>query len=176
MFGWTFPGIKWTPWSWSWIGGIPFGVSNTLEWLSKTFWWSAEIDDFDVGTSSEHNYEIMPRCYFFRSFVMTLELIIFPGFPVIPRNSTSFPYEKKFKKSTWKLKAIIPKYCNHWTPSIISTPPIGMERNGLFNTFSLMVNLILWHFWEKFIIPPFATITWHSGVGYRKKFNSLSTL
>ena len=63
-----------------------------------TFWRSAEIDDFDVGTSSEHNYAIMPLFYFFRSFVMTLELIIFLVFPEIPRNLTYFPSEKKFKK------------------------------------------------------------------------------
>ena len=56
------------------------------------------MDDFDVGTSSEHNCAIMPHCYFFRSIFMTLELIIFPGFPEIPFNSTSFPSEKNFKK------------------------------------------------------------------------------
>ena len=58
MFGGTLPGFKWIAWSWSWIGGSPLGVSNTLEWLSKTFWRSGEIDDFDVGTSSEHNVQL----------------------------------------------------------------------------------------------------------------------
>ena len=176
MFGGTLPGIKWITWSWSQIGGSPLGVSNTLEWLSKTFLRSTEIDDFDVGTSSEHNCAITPHFYFFRSFVMTLELIILPGFPAIPRNSTSFPSEKNFKKSSWKLKATVPKDCNHCTPSTTSAPPIGMERIGLVNTYSPMVSLILWHFPEQFIVPPFATITWHSGVGYKKQFNSLATL
>ena len=137
MFGGTLLGIKWIAWSWSRIGGIPLGVSNTLEWLSKTFWRSAEINDFDVGTSSEHNCAITPLCYFFRSFVMKLELIIIPGFLVIPRNATSFHSEKKFKKSSWKLKAIVRKYCNHCTPSTTSTPPIGMESIILFNTYSV---------------------------------------
>ena len=86
MFGGTLPGINWIACSWSWIGGSPLGVSNTLEWLSKTLWRSREIDDFDVGTSSEHNCAITPRCYFFRSFVRTLDLTIFPGFLVIPHN------------------------------------------------------------------------------------------
>jgi len=45
-----------------------------------------EMDDFDVGTYSEHNCEIIPHSSFFRSFVMPLELIMFPGFPVIPLN------------------------------------------------------------------------------------------
>ena len=65
---------------------------------------------------------------------------------------------------------------NHCTPSTTSAPPIGMESIGLFNTYSPMVILILWHFLEKFTVPPFATITWHFGVGYRKQFNSLATL
>ena len=43
------------------------------------------------GTSSEHNCAITPLCSFFRSFVIPLELIIFPGFPAIPLNSTSIP-------------------------------------------------------------------------------------
>ena len=47
------------------------------------------MDDFDVGTYSEHNCEIMPRCYFFISVFIPLELIIFPDFPVIPLNSSS---------------------------------------------------------------------------------------
>ena len=70
MFGGTLPRIKWIAWSWSWIGGSPFGVSNTLEWLSKTFWRSGEIYDFDVGTSSENNCVIMPHCYFFAPVVL----------------------------------------------------------------------------------------------------------
>ena len=168
MFGGTLPGIKWIAWSWSWIGGSPLGVSNTLEWLSKTFWRYGEIDDFDVGTSSENNCATMPRCYFFENFVMTLELIIFLGFPAIPRNSNSFPFEKNIKKNSWKLKNTVPKDCNHCTPYTTSTPPIGMERIGLINTYYPMVSLILWHFPEQFIVPPFATITWHYGVGYRK--------
>ena len=51
------------------------------------------------------------------------------------------------------------KYCNHCTPSTTSTPPIGMERIGLFNKYFPTVSLILWHFLEQFIVPPFATIT-----------------
>ena len=145
MYGWTLLGIKWIKWSWSQIGGIPLGVSNTLEWFSKTFWRSGEIYDFDVGTYSEHNCAITPRCSFFRSFVMTLELIIFPGFPAIPRNSTSFPSEKKLKKSSWKLKATVPKDYNHYTPSTTLAPPIGMEIIGLLNTYSPMDIFILWH-------------------------------
>ena len=76
----------------------------------------------------------------------------------------------------YKLKFNVLKDYNHWTPSITSTPPIGMESVGLFNTYSPMESLILWQFLEQFIVPPFATISWHSGVGYRKQFNSLSTL
>ena len=124
MFGGTLPGIKWIAWSWSRIGGSPLGVSNTLEWLSKNFWRSAEIDDFDIGTSSEHNCAIMPHCSLFKSFVMTIEIIIFPSFPAISCNLTYFPSEKKFKKSSWKLKAIIPKDCNHCTPSATLAPPM----------------------------------------------------
>ena len=176
MFGGTIPVIKWIAWSWSWIGGSPLGVSTTLKLLSKTFWRSGEIDDFDVGTSSEHNCAMMPRCYFFKIFVMKLELIIFPSFPMIPRNSTSFPSEKNFKKASWKLKATVPKDCNHCTPSTTSTPPIGMESIEQFNTYCSMVSLILWHFLDQFIVPPFSTITWHSGTGYGKQFNSLSIL
>ena len=37
--------------------------------------------------------------------------------------------------------------------------PKGMESIGLVNTYSPMVSLILWHFPEQFIVPPFATIT-----------------
>ena len=176
MFGGKLPEIKWIAWSWSFIGGSPLVVSNTLEWLSTTFWRSGEIDDFDVGTSSEHNCAITPHCYF-GSLVMTLELIIFLGFPAIFRNSISFPSKKnKIKKISWKLKATIPKDYNHCTPSTTSAPPIWMESIVLFNTYSPMVSFILWHFPEKFIVPPFATITWHSSVGYRKQFNSLATL
>ena len=51
-----------------------------------------------------------------------------------------------------------------------------MDSTGIFNTYYPMVSLILWHFPEKFIVPPFATITWHFGAGYRKQFNSLATL
>ena len=102
MFGGTLPGIKWIAWSWSGIGGSPLGVSKTLEWLSKTFWRSAEIDDFDVGNSSEHNYAIMTRFYLLRIFFMTLKLIIFTGFPVIPHDSTSFLSKKNSRK--------VPKY------------------------------------------------------------------
>ena len=98
MFGGTLPGIKWIAWSWSRIGGSLLGVSNTLEWLSKTFWRFGEIDDFDGGTSSEHNCAMTPHYYLFRSFAMKFELIIFPRFPMIPCNSTSFPSEKNFKK------------------------------------------------------------------------------
>jgi len=58
------------------------------------------MDDLDVGTSNEHNCSIMPRCYFFRSFVIQLELIIFPGFPAIPLNSISFPSEENSMKSS----------------------------------------------------------------------------
>ena len=98
MFGGALTGIKWIAWSWSRIGGSPLGVSNTLEWLSKTFWRSAKIDDFDVGTSSENNCAITPHFYFFGSFVMTLDLIIFPELPAIPSNLTSFPSEKNSRK------------------------------------------------------------------------------
>ena len=151
MFGGTLPGIKWIAWSWSRIGGSPFGVS------------------------SEHNCEMMTRFYLFRSFVVTLELIIFPRFPTIPHNSTSFPSEKNFKKSSWKLKATIPKDCNHFMPSTTSTPPIGMENIGLFDHIPLW---LAWYYgiFEKFIVPPFATITWHFGARYRKQFNSLDIL
>ena len=113
MFGGTLPRIKWIAWSWSGIGGSPLGVSNTLEWLSKNFWRYGEIDDFDVGASSEHNCAITPRCYLLRRFFMELDIIIFPDFLAIPHNSTSFPSEKNFKKISWKLKSIVPKDCNH---------------------------------------------------------------
>ena len=56
------------------------------------------MDDFDVGTSSEHNCAIIPSCSFFISFVIPLELVIFPGFPVTPLNSISFPSEYNFMK------------------------------------------------------------------------------
>ena len=78
--------------------------------------------------------------------------------------------------SSWKLKYIVPKDCSHWTPSTTSTPPIGMESIGLFNTYSPMDNLILWHFPKQFIIPPLAIITWNFGVGYRKQFNYFAIL
>ena len=58
------------------------------------------MDDFDVETSSEHSFEIMPHFSFFSSFVILLDLIIFPNFPVIPLNSTSFPSEENFMKSS----------------------------------------------------------------------------
>ena len=58
----------------------------------------------------------------------------------------------------------------------MSTPPIGMESIGLVNTYSPMDSLILWHLLEQFIVPPFAIITWHSGAGYRKQFNSFAIL
>ena len=176
MFGGTLRGIKWIAWSWSRIGGRPLGVSNTLEWLSKTFWRFGEIHDFDVGSFSEHNCAITSHCYLFRSFVMLLELIIFPGFPWIPLNSTSFPSQKNSRKSSWKVKAIVLKDCSHWIPSTTSTPPIGMESIGLVNTYSPMDSLILWHFPEKFMVPSLATITWHFGAGYRKQFNYLAIL
>ena len=168
MFGGTFLGIRWIAWSWSCISQRPLGVSNTLEWLSGTFWRSGEIDDFEVETSSEHNRAITPLYSFFRSFVIPLELIIFPGFPEIPLTSTSFPSIENLMKSFGKLKAIVPKDCSHWTPSTTSAPPIGMESIGLVNTYSPMDSLILQHFLEQFMVPPFAIITWHSGVGYRK--------
>ena len=139
MFGGTLLRIKWIAWSWSRIGGSPLGVSNTFEWLSNTFWRSREIDDFDVENSSEHNCAIMPHCSFCRSSVILLEMIIFPGCLMIPLNSTSFPSAENLMKSSWKLKAIVPRDCSHWTPSTTSTPPIGMEIIGLFNTYSLMV-------------------------------------
>ena len=153
---------------------MPLGVSNTLEWLSNTFRRSGEIDDFNVWTPSENNCAITPRFYFFKIFFMSLKLIIFLDFPVIPLNSTSFPSQNTFKKSSWKWKAIVPKDCNHRTPRTKSTPPTGMEWIGIFNTYSPMVSLILWHFLEKYIVPPFETITWNSGAGYRKQFNSLA--
>ena len=81
------------------------GVSNTLELLSNTFRRSAKIDDFDVETSSEHNYAITPRCSFFKSFVMPLELITFPSFLAIPLNSTSFPSQKKIQENSFKTKS-----------------------------------------------------------------------
>ena len=56
------------------------------------------MDDFDVGTSSEHNCATTPHCSFFRNFVIPLELIIFPSFPTIPLNSTSFPSTQNFMK------------------------------------------------------------------------------
>ena len=116
MFGGTLPRIKWITWSWSRIGGSNLGVSNTLEWLSKSFWRYGEIYYFDVWTFSEHNCEIMPHVSLFRSFFMPLEMIIFLGFLVIPLNSTSFPSQKNFKKSSWKLKALIPK---DWTIGLL---------------------------------------------------------
>ena len=164
MFGGTLPGIRWIAWSWSQIGGHPLGVSNTWEWLSKNFWRYGEIYDFDVGNFSEHKFSITPCFYLFKSFVMTLEFIIFLSFPAVPHNSTSFPSENYFKKISWKLKATVPKDCNHYTPSTTSAPPIGMESIGIFNTYSPNLSLILWNFPEQFIVPPFATITWHSGV------------
>ena len=54
------------------------------------FWRSGEIDDFDVETSSEHNCAITRLCSLFISFVIPLELIIFPGFPAIPLNQLPF--------------------------------------------------------------------------------------
>jgi len=105
--------------------------------------------------------------YIWLSFLVSL------WYPII---QLYFLPKKKFKKSSWKLKAIIPKVCNHWTPNTTSTPSIGMKIIGLFNTYSPMDILILWHFLEKFMVPPFATITWHSDVGYRKQFNSLAIL
>ena len=51
-----------------------------------------------------------------------------------------------------------------------------MEIIGLFNIYSPMDSLILWRFPEKFMVPPLATITWHSGTGYKKQFNSLAIL
>jgi len=58
------------------------------------------MDYFDVGTSIEHNCAIMPCCSFFRSFIISLELIIYPSFLVIPLNSTSFPSKDNFMKSS----------------------------------------------------------------------------
>ena len=77
---------------------VSFGSFKHLGMIVQEFWRFGEIDDFDVGTSREHSCAIMPRCSFFRSFVMTLELIIFPDFPAIPRNLASFPSEKKNSK------------------------------------------------------------------------------
>ena len=77
--------------------------------MSNNFWRSREIDDFDVGTYSKHNCAITLRCSFFRSFVIPLELIIFPCFPAIPLNSTSFPSEENFMKNSWKLKVLYPR-------------------------------------------------------------------
>ena len=57
------------------------------------------MDDFDVGFYSEHNCAIIPHYSFFRSFVIPFELTIFPGFSVMPLNSTSFPSEENFMKS-----------------------------------------------------------------------------
>jgi len=51
-----------------------------------------------------------------------------------------------------------------------------MESIGLANTYSPMDSLVLWHFPEQFIVPPFATITSHSGAGYKKQFNYFATL
>ena len=51
-----------------------------------------------------------------------------------------------------------------------------MESIGLFNTYFLMDSLILWHLPKKFMVPPLTTITWHSGAGSRKQFNSLAIL
>ena len=79
-------------------------------------------------------------------FNSPLELIIFLDFTAIPLNSTYFPSKQIFMKISWKLKAIVPKDCSHWTPSTTSAPPIGMESIGLFNTYSPMDSLILWHF------------------------------
>ena len=93
----------------------------------------------------------------------------------MPRNSISFPLQENFKKTSWKLKAIIPKDCKRWTPNTTTTP-IGMDSIRIFNTYSSMVIFILWHFPNQFTVPPFETITWFSGVGYRKKFNSSTIL
>ena len=83
---------------------------------------------------------------------------------------------KKIQENFLKIKTYHPRDCNHCTPITTSTPPIGMESIVLLNTYFPMVSLILWHFPENFIVPPFATISWHFVVGYRKKFNSLVTL
>ena len=120
MFGGTLHGIQWITLSSSWIDGRPLGVSNTLEWFSKTIWRYGEMNDFNVWTSSEHNCENTPHFSFFKIFFMPLELIIFPSFYVIPLNSISFCSQKKFKKISWKLKFIVPKDCNHWTPNTTS--------------------------------------------------------
>ena len=71
-----------------------FGSFKYLGMIVQYFWISREIYDFDVGTSSKHNCAMTPRYSFFGSSVMTLELIIFLRFPMIPSNSNSFPSEK----------------------------------------------------------------------------------
>jgi len=94
MFGGTVPG-KWITWPWF---GRPLGVSNTLEWLSKIHWRFGKIKDFDVWTYSEINCTIMPRCYFFKRFVMPLDFIISHGFPTMPLNSFPFLPSKMSRK------------------------------------------------------------------------------
>ena len=107
---------------------------------------------------------------------MSLELITLLGFPVIPLNSNSFPSKENFMKSSWKLKATIPNDCNHWTPKTTSTPLIVVAIMGLFNTYSPVVRVILWHFPEQLIVPPSTIITWNSGAWYIKQLRALYNL
>jgi hypothetical protein len=53
--------------------------------------------------------QLCPHCSFFKIFFMPLELIIFPGFPVIPLNSISFPSQKKFQEKFLKIKSYRPQ-------------------------------------------------------------------
>ena len=169
----TLPKIKWLAWSKSWTGGRLFGISSSdSECLLRTKWRFGEIRALEVWTSSEHNCLFL----FFNNFVKPLELINLLGFLVTTFNSNYFPSQENFMKSFWKLKAIVPNDCNHWTPQTTSTPPIGVEIIGLFNTYFPVVRLILWHFHEQFIVPSSAIITWNYGVVYTNKLRSLATV
>ena len=98
MFGGTLPGIKMNGVimitnTWETFGSLKYLIMIVQDFLE--IW---RIDDLDVGIISEHNCAIIPRCYFFRSFVILLELINFHGFPAIPLNLASFPSTKHFMK------------------------------------------------------------------------------
>ena len=129
-----------------------------------------------VWSFGEHNCEITPWYPFQSNFFMLLEFITLEGFPWIPIRSMSFPYEGNLMKIYWKLRAIVPNDCNHWTPNTTSTPPIWMEIMGLSKKFSLVLSLIIWHFPKQFMVPPSTIITWNSGVVNKNQLRSFSNL